>query len=101
MTDVDMNADAYRVTGQYVTPKVRDNQGAWTVRGWLQGAVIKGEHIDPDSLRHHLESGLMEPVESGKVTPEPAPEPIKAEEPKVEEPKEAPKGKPQPAKANG
>jgi hypothetical protein len=59
-----MDADEFVVVGAYITPKVKDAMGLFQMRGYNEGGVIKAEDIDPDSLRHHLESGLMAPKDS-------------------------------------
>jgi hypothetical protein len=53
------DSDEYVVTAPYITPKVKDPLGVLQVRGYNEGGVIRGEDIDPASLRHHLESGLL------------------------------------------
>jgi len=72
--------DAYVVTAAYVTLKVKDpNAGGSVIRGYYEGAVIRAEEIDPTSLAHHLDSGLMAPVPSAPApVAEPA-EPVKPE----------------------
>jgi hypothetical protein len=62
--DEDMDAEEFVVIGAYITPKVKDAMGLFQMRGYNEGGVIKAEDIDPDSLRHHLESGLMAPKDS-------------------------------------
>lgn len=57
--ELDMDADEYVVIAPYITPKVKDLSGAFIVRGYLEGGVIKRDDIDPASLKHHLESGLV------------------------------------------
>lgn len=72
----------YVVTAPYVTLKVKDSNGAWVLRGVYKGGQFAEGDIDPDSLQHHLDSDLMEPVDK------PAEQPAKPEAPK---PKPAPK----------
>lgn len=60
---------AYRVVAPYVTLKVRDQLGAWVLAGFYEGGVVS--EVDPASLQHHLDSGMVEEVD------EPAPaEPV-------------------------
>ena len=62
--ETDMDADAFVVVSPYVTLKVRDQTGAFQFRGFNEGGQVKREDVDDESLRHHLDSGLMAPVGS-------------------------------------
>jgi hypothetical protein len=62
--EADMDADEFVVVAPYATLKVRDQVGAFSFRGFNEGGGVKRDDIDPDNLRHHLESGLMAPVGS-------------------------------------
>lgn len=62
--DKDMSADSFVVVAPYITPKVKDQLGNFQVRGYLEGGVIRRDDIDEESLRHHLDSGLMAAVGS-------------------------------------
>lgn len=76
----------YRVTAPYVTLKVRDHFGAWVLSGFHDGAVVSD--VDPVSLRHHLDNGMVEEVGSpDPVDAEPVP-PVDADQPP------APNGRP-------
>jgi hypothetical protein len=57
-----LGADEYVVVAPYVTLKVTDDLGAAVVRGFLEGAVVKGADVDPTSLLHHVDSRLLAPV---------------------------------------
>jgi hypothetical protein len=80
-------ADEYVVTAPYVTPKVRDNvDGGWVYRGFYKDAVLRSEQIEPESLRHHLDGGML--AEREQPAPEPAaPEPVVETPPAVVRPK--------------
>jgi hypothetical protein len=58
-TGVDMDADEYVVVAPYVTLKVKDQGGAFVIRGFNESGTVRREDIEDASLRHHLESGLM------------------------------------------
>jgi hypothetical protein len=60
----DMGADEFVVIAPYVTLKVKDQVGSFVIRGFNEGGTVKSEDIDPDNLRHHLETGLLAPVGS-------------------------------------
>ena len=62
--DKDLDAEAFVVIAPYVTIKVKDQLGNFQFRGFLEGGVVKHDDIDPASLRHHLDSGLMAVVGS-------------------------------------
>lgn len=47
----------YVVLAPYVTLKVKDQAGADVLVGYYKGAVV--ENVDRDSLRHHLDNGLI------------------------------------------
>lgn len=55
-------SDSYRVIAPYVTLRVKDVSGAPVLLGFYQGAVV--ENVDAESLRHHLEDGLLEKLDS-------------------------------------
>lgn len=71
-----------RVTAPYVTLRVRDNLGAWTVRGLYAGAVVPKADVDAESLRHHLDSDLVALVAAD--SPAQAPEPTELQAPLVD-----------------
>lgn len=81
-----------RVTAPYVTLKIRDANGVWTLQGKYKGAVLPVDDVEPESLAHHVETDLAEvfsaaaengePKPGSPQDPEPEPEPVKAEEPK-------------------
>lgn len=58
---------AYRVVAPYVTLKVRDQAGAQVLTGFYEGAVVSD--VDANSLRHHLDNGLVEMVEEAAPVP--------------------------------
>jgi len=64
---------AYVVTAPYVTLKVKDANGAWVLRGVYRDAQFAEADIDPESLQHHLDSGLVEAVEQPKPAAESKP----------------------------
>lgn len=57
--DKDMDADEFVVTAPFIGPKVKDRSGAFVIKNFNEGAVILGDEIDPDSLRHHLDGRQM------------------------------------------
>lgn len=61
---------SYRVTAPYVTLKVKDATGSPVITGFYRGAVVP-EGVDEASLKHHLDSGMVEEVGS-KDAPKPA-----------------------------
>jgi hypothetical protein len=63
---------AYRVTAPYVTLKVKDQAGSWVLSGFYEGAVVS--NVEPESLRHHLDTGLVEKVAESEAPEAPAPE---------------------------
>lgn len=65
--------DSYRVTGEYVTLKVKDSSGASVVAGFYKGGIVSD--VDPESLEHHLNKGMLEVVEEVEETPEAPKEP--------------------------
>jgi hypothetical protein len=73
----------YRVDAPYVTFKVRDQAGAWVLTGYYAGAVVAGETVEPDSLRHHVDGGMVAEVENAAVpaAAEPTPEPAAGDVP--------------------
>lgn len=93
---------AYRVTAPYITPKVRDDAaGGYVHKGYYADAVLQGENIDPASLRHHLEGGMLAeveaPVEAKAAAVEVPAEPAEAssgETPAVDTPPSDPAGPP-------
>lgn len=96
----DLSAEAYRVTAPYATLRIKDAVGGVTVRGFLEGAVIRAVDIEEDSLRHHVEGGMMAPVggpkpkEPGPVPPDPPKGPEPKTDVKVEESAAKPGPKP-------
>jgi hypothetical protein len=74
-------ANSYRVTALYVVPKVRDPlTGGFHHRGFSQHAIIAADEIDAGNLQHHLDIGMMEPIEEPEAESESEPEPANAEE---------------------
>lgn len=59
-----MDADEFVVLAPYVTLKVKDQLGGFTIRGFNEGGGVKREDIEDASLRHHLDAGLMAPVDA-------------------------------------
>lgn len=57
-------ATSYRVTAPYVTLKVKDAAGAEVLVGFYEGAVVSD--VDPDSLQHHLDGGMLEKATAGE-----------------------------------
>jgi len=58
-------AQQYRVVAPYVTLKVKDPAGADVLVGFYKGAVV--ESIDTDSLKSHLDKGMLEKVSASKA----------------------------------
>jgi hypothetical protein len=65
--ETDMDAAAFVVVDHYVTLKVRDQIGAFQVRGFNEGGTVKRDDIDDESLRHHLDNGQLAPVGSDRA----------------------------------
>lgn len=61
-TERRMGADEYVVVAPYVTLRVKDQLGAYVIRGYNEGAVVKAEDLEETNLRHHVETRLMAPV---------------------------------------
>lgn len=61
-------ATQYKVVAPYVTLKVKDPAGADVLIGFYEGAIV--ENIDADSLKSHLDKGMVEKV-SAKAAAEP------------------------------
>jgi hypothetical protein len=58
-------AQSYRVVAPYVTLKVKDPAGADVLVGFYEGAVV--ENIEADSLKSHLDKGMLEKVSATKA----------------------------------
>lgn len=69
-----MSEHLIRVVAPYVTLKVKDQGGKDVIAGFYEGAVLS-QTIDPESLRHHLESGMVVEVESVEEEPPAGPVP--------------------------
>lgn len=54
------------VTAPYVTLRTRDALGAWVVTGAYEGGRFAESDVHEDSLRHHLDSGLVAYVEDAE-----------------------------------
>lgn len=79
----DLDADELVVVAPYITLKVKTDAGS-IVRGFNAGAVVRGEDVDPDNLRHHVESGLMAGVDTPQAQfAAPAGTPMPGEPPNV------------------
>lgn len=55
---------AVRVTAPYVTLKFKDETGAEMVRGLYEGGIV--ENVEAESLKHHLDDGMVEKVNVAK-----------------------------------
>jgi hypothetical protein len=63
-----MTAEEFKVVAPYVTLKMIDpNGGPLVVRGFNEGGEFKGEDVDADNLRHHVETGLVAPKDSDEA----------------------------------
>lgn len=83
-TEAMLGADEYAVLAPYVTLKVKDGLGGSVIRGFNAGAVVKGEDIDPDNLRHHVDTRLVVPADHRDAEfAVPAGTPLPAEPPNV------------------
>lgn len=61
----------YVVTAPYVTVKIPDPLvGGWTMRGFYKGAPLPDD-VDAESLRHHVDGGMVEAVGTPDVAPVP------------------------------
>jgi hypothetical protein len=60
-TEKRMGADEYVVVAPYVTLKVKDDLGGVVIRGFNEGAVVKGADVDEANLRHHVDTRLVAP----------------------------------------
>lgn len=60
-----MAAASYRVVAPYVTLKVKDPTGADVLIGFYEGAVVS--EVDEDSLKSHLDGGMLEKVSASEV----------------------------------
>lgn len=58
-----------RVTAQYVTLKVRGDDGAVGVRGFYAGAVVPVDRVDPESVQHHVEGDMAEVYNDAAAEP--------------------------------
>jgi hypothetical protein len=57
--DKHLAADEFVVVAPYVTLKMKGADGGPpVVRGFNEGAVVKGEDVDEANLRHHVETRL-------------------------------------------
>lgn len=54
-------ANSYRVVAEYVTLKVKDQNGVFVIVGFYKGGIVSAE-IEKDSLEHHLDQGMLEEV---------------------------------------
>jgi len=73
-------ATSYRVVAPYVTLKVKDTNGKDVIVGYYDGAVVTDDQVDAESLKHHLDSGMVEKVEDA-----PAEAPAEPKEPTAKE----------------
>lgn len=74
---------AVRVLAEYVTLKVQNPVAGVHYRGYLKDSIVEG--VEAESLKHHLDLGMVEVLEEtpdpGELADETAPDP----EPSVEE----------------
>lgn len=83
-TESMLGADEYKVLAPYITLKVKDDQGAFVVRGFNSGAVVKAENVDEENLRHHVDTRLLVPSDHRDAEfAVPAGTPLPAEPPNV------------------
>lgn len=61
-TERRLKADDFVVVAPFVTLKMKDaNGGPLVVRGFNEGAEVKGEDVDAANLRHHVDTRLVAP----------------------------------------
>jgi hypothetical protein len=83
-TEAMLGSDEYKVLASYVTLKVKDDLGGMVVRGFNAGAVVKAEDVDPENLRHHVDTRLIVPSDHRDAEfAVPAGTPLPAEPPNV------------------
>lgn len=61
-TEEYLGADEYVLIGSYAQVKVKDDAGAFIVKQFNEGAVIKGEDVEEDNLRHLVDIRFLVPV---------------------------------------
>lgn len=76
---------AYIVTVPYVTLKVKDTNGVFVLRGFYAGAEIQADDVEAESLRHHVDGGMMAKADSAEAAADgvPAGSPKEHEPPNV------------------
>lgn len=74
-----LSAKEFVVVAPYVTLKVKDRIGAFVIQGLHEGGRVERDDVEPDSLRHHVDSRLIAPDGSDEAkqagpagTPKPA-----------------------------
>jgi hypothetical protein len=60
-------ADEFVVVAPYVTLKVRDDAGGSVMKGLLEGGTFRKDEVDPDNLRHHVETRLVAAKDSDEA----------------------------------
>lgn len=63
-TDSRLKAAGFVVVAPFVTLKVKDQLGAYVIRGFSEGAVVKAEDVQPENLRHHVDIRFLAPADS-------------------------------------
>lgn len=67
-TEEYLKADEFVVVAPYVTLKMKDPAGGpLVIKGFNEGGVVKGEDVDEDNLRHHVETRLLAPKDSDEA----------------------------------
>ena len=60
-------ADAYRVVAPYVTLPVKDAAGGDVRREFYDGAIVSAADVDEESLKRHLDKGMLEKVSASEA----------------------------------
>jgi hypothetical protein len=63
-TESRLKSDEFVVVAPLVTLKVKDQLGAYVLRGFNEGAVVKAEDVEAANLRHHVDIRFLAPTGS-------------------------------------
>jgi hypothetical protein len=66
-TEEYLGADEYVLIGAMAQVKIRDDAGSFVVKHFNEGAVIKGEDVEEDNLRHLVDIRFLVPKDADEA----------------------------------